>query len=78
MKKLFKIIACTLIVSILMTSTAVTFAVSDPSAQLITYVAQLLGHTENDITILYRESENLDAFLDEVDIILTDIVTAEQ
>ena len=61
-----------------MTSTAVTFAVSDPSAQLITYVAQLLGHTENDITILYRESENLDAFLDEVDIILTDIVTAEQ
>ncbi len=78
MKKALKIIACTLIASILMTSTLITFAVDDPSAQLITYVAQLLGHSENGIIDLYNKAENHSSFLNEIDIILNDIITAEQ
>lgn len=78
MKNLFKAITCTLILSIIMTSSASVFATSDTSQHLISYVALLVGHSENDITILYNKFDNVESFMNEIDAILSDIINAEQ
>lgn len=76
--KISKVIACTLILSIIMTSSAFVFAIGDPSQQLISYIALLVGHSENDITILYNKFDNVESFMNEIDALLSDIIIAEQ
>lgn len=78
MKKTIKNTLSLLIALTLMLTMFNAFATVQSPTPLISYLSKLLGYAESDITYLYSQFDTQEAFLDEVDFMLSEIVAAEQ